>query len=256
VTKVSIVTVCFNSEKSLINCLMSVAEQSHHDVEHIIIDACSDDSTVSIIENYKIESKHEVKFVSEKDDGIYDAMNKGIKLSSGDIVAFLNSDDVYQDKFTIQYVVSLFDPSKLAVCGGTVFINELNDVKRVWKPSCPRWYNYSIGWSLPHPSLFVRREVFEKIGQFDLDFTRCADYDWTIRMIKNMTGSQLLTTDEPFTRMRVGGITNRGFLSKLENTAQLFLARKRNFSYLSACIGLIGNILFKFTQFIKREDLF
>ena len=253
-TKVSIVTVCYNSERTLTNCLRSVANQLHHDVEHIIIDACSDDSTVSIIENYKIESKHQVKFISEKDGGIYDAMNKGIKLSSGEIIGFLNSDDVYQDDSTLQYIVSLFDTNKMAVCGTTVFINELNEVKRVWSPSSPRWYNFSVGWSLPHPSLFVRREVFEQTGLFDLDFTRCADYDWIIRMMRAIKISELLTTSKVVVRMRIGGVTNRGFVSKLENTKQLFLARRHNFSYFSSCLGVIGNIVIKSTQYMKREN--
>ena len=253
-TRVSIVTVCYNSERTLNNCLRSVADQLHQDVEHIIIDACSDDNTVSIIENYKSESKHQVKFISERDGGIYDAMNKGIKLSSGEIIGFLNSDDVYQDEFTLQYIDNLFDSNTMAVCGATVFINDANEVRRVWKPSSPRWYNFTIGWSLPHPSLFVRREVFQQIGFFDLGFTRCADYDWIIRMMKAVKISELSTTSKIVARMRIGGVTNRGVLSKLEKTKQLFLARSHNFSYFSACLGVIGNIVFKSTQYVKRED--
>ena len=182
ISKVSIITVCYNASDVISQCLDSVKEQviENVTVEHIVIDGGSNDGTIEIIRAHKSPDH----VVSEKDDGLYDAMNKGLASATGDVIAFLNSDDVYADPNVISDVVSAFKSSNAyAVFGDLVVFDPKKEghIVRRWKAG-PKG-NFKHGWMPPHPTLFVRTSVFQRHGGFNLNFKFAADYEWMIRSL-------------------------------------------------------------------------
>ena len=178
----SIITVCYNASDVISQCLDSVKEQviENVTVEHIVIDGGSNDGTIEIIRAHKSPDH----VVSEKDDGLYDAMNKGLASATGDVIAFLNSDDVYADPNVISDVVSAFKSSNAyAVFGDLVVFDPKKEghIVRRWKAG-PKG-NFKHGWMPPHPTLFVRTSVFQRHGGFNLNFKFAADYEWMIRSL-------------------------------------------------------------------------
>lgn len=180
--KVSIITVCLNSSSTLEYTINSVLSQTYSDIEYIIIDGKSVDNTIDIINKYKNKISY---FISEKDNGIYDAMNKGIRISSGDLVCILNSDDFYCEKTTIDCVVHhlRLNPESDACYGNLKLVSNknINLVKRLWIPGIFNKENYKYGWMIPHPCLFVKKSIYQKIGLFRTDFSTAADYEFMFR---------------------------------------------------------------------------
>lgn len=183
--KVSIITVTYNSSATLGDTLQSVASQKYSDIEHIIIDGASTDDTLKIVEQY---SNNIACLVSEPDKGIYDAMNKGLMLVTGDIVGILNSDDIYMDELVITDVVACFmaNPDTDAVFASLCFVKptDMTSVVRIWKGSPYYPGAFSKGWHPAHPTFFVRRSVYAKYGCFDLDFDVSADFELMLRLIE------------------------------------------------------------------------
>jgi len=175
--KISIITVVRNNKKTIKNAIESVLRQTYKDIEYIIIDGASTDGTVEVVKSYGDKIS---KFVSESDNGLYDAMNKGIALASGDVVGILNSDDFYIDNGVIERVVKEFEKSQ----AGSVFANlvyvksdNLNKVVRYYDSSHFTPQKFAYGWMPAHPTFFVRRWVYEKYGLFRTDLKIAADFD-------------------------------------------------------------------------------
>lgn len=222
--KISVITATWNSGKTIEDTIKSVLEQTYTDVEHIIKDGGSKDDTVAICEDYRkrFYSSGEklaktMKIVSEKDGGIYDAMNKGIELASGDIIGILNSDDFYTSNGVLQRVADEFEknPELEAVYGDIHFVKD-EDLKK-----CTRYYSsgYFRPWMLrfgfmpAHPSFYVRREVYEKYGLYDLDFRTSSDFEWMVRLFaKHQIRAKYLKMD--FVTMREGGESTAGMEAK------------------------------------------
>src|SRR5208283_2156081 len=155
--KITIVTVCCNSAATIRDTLESVAAQSHKNVEHIIIDGGSTDGTLAVIHGWK---KHPVRLVSEPDRGIYDAMNKGIKLATGDIIGILNSDDIYPNNLVVESVVNKINETKSDLCyGDLVYVDkhDLDKIIRYWKAGTYNERSFKYGWMPPHPTVFIKR---------------------------------------------------------------------------------------------------
>lgn len=214
--KVSIITATYNSAKTLQDTLDSVLRQDYHDIEHIIIDGDSTDSTIDLIRNYASKTtQHNVKWISEKDQGIYDAMNKGIAMSTGDIVGILNSDDYFTSDDVVSNLMKPFsDPSLDAVFGDIHFIHdgEPDKVTRYYssKIFSPFWVRF--GFMPAHPSLYVRRKVYEKTGLYKLDYKIGADFEMVVRMFcVHKIKSEYLKQD--FVTMRNGGASTNGIRS-------------------------------------------
>lgn len=179
--KISIITVCYNSAATLEQTIQSVLSQSHQDVEYIVVDGGSKDETNEIIGKYKDRIAH---YISEPDKGIYDAMNKGLKLASGDVIGILNSDDLYKDNDVLSFVANEF-LSEID-CLGTdveIFSGEKNNVVRYY--SCTRWkpWMFRIGHQLPHPGFFARKKCYDQFGNFDTNLKLAADFDIMFRFI-------------------------------------------------------------------------
>jgi glycosyltransferase involved in cell wall biosynthesis len=177
--KVSLITVCYNSARTLQETIDSVLSQTYAEIEYIIIDGGSTDATPTIIEPYKSRIAH---YVSEPDEGLYDAMNKGIALSSGDMVGILNSDDMLAHSNVIADIVKAMDSNTDAVCSDVfIFKNTKDNIVRRYR--CTRWkpWMFRLGHQPPHPGFFVRRNCYEKYGLFDVQFKRAADFELLFR---------------------------------------------------------------------------
>jgi glycosyltransferase involved in cell wall biosynthesis len=180
--KVSVITVCFNSARTIADTLRSVAEQSHPDVEHIVVDGGSHDGTLEIIEK---TPNRVARLVSEPDRGIYDAMNKGLGLASGDIVGFLNSDDVYADTDSLARIERTFNDQLTDACYGDVLFVASDDPDRIiryWQAGAYHPGRVLQGWMPPHPTFYVRRQIYEQEGGFDLSYKLQADFEMAIRL--------------------------------------------------------------------------
>jgi glycosyltransferase involved in cell wall biosynthesis len=201
--KVSIITVTFNSEKYLEDTLVSIISQSHSDIESIVIDGKSTDGTLSILQKYQ----NKITYISEPDTGIYDAMNKGIELATGDIIGILNSDDVLFDNEIIKKVVHSFSPDVDCVYGNVILVNESNKVVRNYSSTNFNLKDFEFGHMPPHPSFYVRKEAFQKFGYYNTSFRISADYDLLLRFLYiHKLKSKYL--DFILVKMRDGGISS------------------------------------------------
>ena len=248
--KVSIITICYNSGKTLEDTLKSIAGQTYGDIEYIIIDGASKDNTLSIINKHRSTVNI---LISEPDEGIYDAMNKGIKRATGDIIGILNSDDVYFDKDAVKNVVDSFIVTGAdAVFGDLHYVkaNDINSVVRFWKASPYKLNAFSKGWHPPHPTFFVKRNVYDNYGVFDVSFDVSADFELMLRFIGK---HQIKTHYLPLVlvKMRTGGESNKSIKNIItgnRNIARAF--KKNNLSY--PVYYPIARLLPKLLQFVKR----
>ncbi len=208
--KISIITVCYNSSKTLENTIQSVRNQSYENIEYIIIDGDSTDGTIDII---KQNESAITSWISEKDKGLYDAMNKGIEMATGDLIGILNSDDVFADSNVLEKIGKYHSTIRVdASIGAIVQHNGKGQVIR--KYDCKNWTpkKLAIGFMPPHPSVFFRKEVFEKFGGYRLDFVSGADYELITRVFLKEQISfgyiPIVTTS-----MAIGGISSSGLKS-------------------------------------------
>lgn len=202
--KISIITVCYNSEKTIKDTIESVLKQTYKDFEYLIIDGKSNDNTINIINKY---NDQRIKLISEKDNGIYDAMNKGIKLSSGDIIATLNSDDVLANENIFKTVIDNFDENVDIIYANIKYYN--NDFTKVIRDfkSGQKQNDY---FCPAHPSMYIKKEVFNKIGTYNLNYKIAADFDFMVRC--NINNIKYKYIDEYFVYMRYGGKSNNSYL--------------------------------------------
>jgi glycosyltransferase involved in cell wall biosynthesis len=202
-TTVSIITVCYNAAHTIGDALQSVAAQSYPHIEHVVIDGASTDTTLQVIEQFP----HVAKTVSEKDDGMYPAINKGIALATGDIIGILHADDTYANHDIITKVVNLFsDPAVDAVYGDLVFVDahKTQKITRRWKAGPYDVRQLYKGWMPPHPTFFVRANRYTQCGNFNTSFTSAADYELMLRfLLKHSIRTVYLP--EVMVRMRQGG---------------------------------------------------
>lgn len=225
--KVSIITVCYNSEKTIADTLESVQIQDYPNIELIVIDGQSADGTLAIIEKYKsIVSKS----VSEPDNGIYDAMNKGIKLATGDIIGILNSDDVFANNNVVSKIVDAFkkNPDTYCTYGDLIYVDKAKSkIKRYWKARAGSINDFYKGWAPPHPTFYVRKNVFDICGYYTTDFEVVADYEFMLRV---MVKHQLKATYIPhiLVWMRVGGKSNESLKNRRQSFMDSYLAWEKN----------------------------
>lgn len=225
--KISIVTAVYNAAGTIQDTLDAVARQTHVDREHIIVDGASNDGTVAILERSRSQFAH---LVSEADRGVYDAMNKGLALASGDVVAFLNADDVYVAPDILARVAEIMADPAVTGCYANLYFVAQDDVSRVVRQMRSRTYRSGLferGWMPPHPTLFVRRELLQQLGGFDLQFRLQSDFDLAIRLFQ-AAGNRISHVDEIWVRMRMGGLSNRSWRHVLRGNLEAYEACKKN----------------------------
>ena len=225
--KVSIITSAYNSEGTIEDTIKSVVNQTYRDIEYIIIDGGSTDRTPEILRQYEDEISI---CVSEPDNGIYHALNKGIRLSTGDIIGFLHADDFYENDNVIETVVSRMKEHDVDSCyGDLLYVNKKNTEKiiRFWK-SCPYTEGlFQKGWMPPHPTFFVRKEVYREYGDFNTAFKIAADYELMLRFLeKNKISTHYIP--EVLIKMRTGGASNRSLKNIVLKTTEDYMAWKVN----------------------------
>jgi glycosyltransferase involved in cell wall biosynthesis len=245
--KISIITVCYNSQDTIAFTLNSILNQDYKNIEHIIIDGGSSDNTINIINQYNFKNK---KFISEKDNGIYDAMNKGISIATGDILTILNADDIYHNDSTISEVVKLIkeSPSENIYIGDVVFFknNNFRNISRIYSAKFFKKWMLNIGVMPPHPSTFIKKEIY-KIYKYNISYKIASDFEFFLRLFK-INNYNFKYLDLIIVRMRTGGISGKNILSYLISSIEINKAFKNNklsISYLS----ILARIPFKLNQF-------
>ena len=200
---ITIVTVVYNGVKYLENTILSIVNQTYNNIEYIIIDGASTDGTVDIIKSYGDKIS---KFVSEPDEGLYDAMNKGVGLADGEYIAFINADDYYVDGELGKVIEELYEKKPDVLYADLDYIDNERRVKRCWRPGRFRAENLSDLWIPPHPTTFMTRELFTSAGGFNLRFRLAADYDLMLRVLS--TSKKVHYLDTVLVKMRLGGVSN------------------------------------------------
>ncbi|MCO5237739.1 MAG: glycosyltransferase [Chitinophagaceae bacterium] len=247
--KISLITATFNSAATLRDTLQSVQQQDHPDIEHLIIDGGSEDETLQIVSSFA----HISKVVSEKDNGIYDAMNKGIALATGDVIGMLNSDDVYARPNVLSTVAKAFEnPATQCSYANLQFVqrDDLNTVFRTWQAGPYNRRSFYFGWMPPHPTFFVRREVYNKVGLFNLQLGSAADYELMLRILLKHEFPAVYI-NEVITKMRMGGVSTASLKNRLKANQGDRLAWKVN-DLEPYFFTLYLKPLRKLGQFLKR----
>lgn len=229
--KVSIITVCYNSSKTIRDTINSMVNQTYTNIEYIIVDGSSTDGTIDIVKTF---GSGIAKFISEPDNGIYDAMNKGIKLATGDIIGILNSDDIYADAYVISDVIKQFNenPTLDVLYGNLIYVkkNDTNKKVRYWK-SKPYFKNFfEYGNVPPHPTLYVRKHVYKKVGMFDIRYKLTADYEFMLRLFKKYD-FEAKYINRVMVKMRLGGATNKNFKNIVDGNKEILNSWKNNGLY-------------------------
>lgn len=250
--KISVITAVYNSGETVGQAIASVASQTYQDVEHLVIEGKSSDNSLAEIER----ARHSrMRLISEPDKGIYDALNKGIRNASGDVVGFMHSDDFFaHDEVLSQIAEEFKDPAVEAVFGDLDYV-EKDDTSRVirhWStgPFHPRRLKY--GWMPAHPTLYLRREVYERFGDFDISFRISADYDFILRYFSRAT-EKSVCIPEVLYKMRVGGVSNRNWAKIRQKMEEDMLAIRRNGT--GGLHTLAFKNLSKVGQFLVRPQL-
>ncbi len=249
--KISVITAIFNNRDTVAQALDSVLAQSHPAVELIVIDGGSTDGTLEVLQGY---ADRLAVLVSERDHGIYDALNKGIARASGDAVGFLHSDDLFADATVLARIAAAFtDPGVDAVYGDLLYVrkNDPTKVVRTWRAGAFSHSRLAHGWMPPHPTLYVRRAVYHRLGGFDTRYRIAADYDCVLRLL-GKGGIRTTYIPEVLVRMRVGGASNRSLKNILQKSREDYRALR------ASGVGGLGTLawknLSKLPQFWDRGE--
>ena len=250
--KISVITVTYNQAPVLNDCIKSVEAQSHDAVEHIVIDGASTDDTLTLL---KAKKNKIAILVSEPDNGIYYAMNKGIKLSKGDIVGFLNSDDYYVNNEVLAKVARIFenDPLLDACYADLIYVDKVNTSQTIRYFKSGKFIpgSFSKGWCPPHPTFFVRRSIFERFGSFDLSYRIAADVDLMMRFLE-VYKIKSFHIPEIWVKMRTGGTTNKNLKNIWLQNQEIISAFSKNGLPVNKMIFFICKIISRSKQFFKK----
>ena len=249
--KVSIITVCYNSESTIRDTIESVLQQNHPDIEYIIVDGKSTDNTVSIIREYENKIK---TIISEPDKGIYDAMNKGLQAAIGDVIGILNSDDFYENSNVISEVISQFesDADLSVVFGNVVFVDPYNIeiTTRFYDSRKFKAWKLRFGWMPPHTASFIKRSAYEEVGNYSLEYKIAADFDLFVRLLM-VHKLSYININKVLVRMRSGGVSTSGLRATILLIAEDVKACKINGIYTNLFF-ILSKLPFKLIELLKR----
>lgn len=248
--KFTIVTSTYNSGKTVRDTIESVLRQTYTDYEYIIKDGGSKDNTLEIVREYEPKFGGKMKIVSERDKGIYDAMNKGFQMATGDILMLINSDDLFARNDAVELVAKEFEkhPEADGVYADLYYVsqNNINNIVRVWKTGQQKSMRY--GWLPAHPTFYVKRECYEKYGYFNLKYPLAADFELMLRFVERY-GIKLTYLPEHLVKMRLGGATSKNPTNIYKQDVETIKAFKEN--------GLPGgNIMYLFWRYLPKVKQF
>lgn len=243
--KISIITVAYNSSKTISDTIQSVLNQTYNDIEYVIVDGNSTDNTLEIVKSFETEFRGRMRWISEPDKGLYDAMNKGIKMATGDIVGIINSDDFYHKNDIIKQVAdAFFDKNVQVVFGDVRFVKneELNKTVRYYSSKWFRPSLFRFGFMPAHPTFFTYKSNFDSFGYYKTDYKIAADYELLIRFLYSR---KLLYKYIPvdFMKMRIGGKSTASFMSNIISNREIVRACKENGIYTNFPILLLKYIV-------------
>ena len=241
--KITIITVSYNSASHIEDAIKSVADQDYQEIEHIVIDGNSNDGTQQILEKYSNKLAH---WESKPDKGIYDAMNKGIKKATGEVIGILNSDDFYFDNQVISKVAVTFSEKDIdAVFGDLIFVDSKNLNRTVRTYSSNNWYpdKFAKGYMPAHPTFFVRRKFYEKHGLFETDYEIAADYEMLIRLLY-VHKLNYVYLPIKMVKMRTGGVSSNGIKSNIILNSEIIKACRKH--------GIKTNALKIYPKYFKK----
>ena len=249
--KISVITVVYNAVDSVEDTIKSVIAQDYEDIEHIVIDGGSVDGTMDVVNRYREKL---AVVISEADNGIYDAMNKGIDLATGDVIGNLNADDWYADNSVLSHVADAFSENEDldAVYGDIVYVtkNKPHSIVRYWKSRPYREGLFEKGWMPAHPTFFVRREIYSRYGKFDLDLQIQSDFELTMRF---MAVYKIKTRYLPgvMVKMRMGGVTNNRISNVIKGNLEAYAACRKN-GLVVTPFFMVRKVLSRLPQFFRK----
>lgn len=251
--KITVITVAFNSAKTIIDTLNSVASQDYNNIEHLIIDGGSTDGTIELVCNH---SNQAIRLISEPDDGIYSAMNKGFLLAQGDIVGFLNSDDFFSNSNSVSQIVNSFNDQFVEACfSDLIYVSyDKNKILRYWQSSSFKLNNFSLGWAPPHPTFYVRRDIVSKFGLFNINYKLAADFDFMLRYLECGRINSVYIP-KCLVHMRLGGATNKNLRNILIQNLEILSSlkyNKINYSLIKFFLFKYFNRIFQFFLAYKK----
>lgn len=249
--KVSIITIAYNAEETISETIKSVINQDYENIEYIIVDGASKDKTCEIIKSFGFKVS---KFISEKDNGIYDAMNKGLALATGEVIGILNADDVYADTKVISDVVAKMQAEKTdSLYADLVYVKreDTNKITRYWRSGKYTKGKFLKGWMPPHPTFFVKREIYEKYGNFNLNLKSASDYEIMLRFLHKHEIS-VSYLPRVTTKMRVGGQSNVTLKNRIKANREDREAWKIN-GLKPGVFTLVRKPLSKVGQFFRKK---
>ena len=250
--KISIITTSYNSSKTIRDTIDSVVSQDYENIEYIIIDGKSTDDTIEIIKSYGDSISY---FISEEDDGLYDAMNKGVRVATGDVVGILNSDDFYYNNHVISDVAEVFTFNDVdSVYGDLLYVDTVNidSIRRYWKSGDFKFKNMRKGWTVPHPTFFVKKDIYNKYGLYSIRLKSASDYEMIIRLLyKNKISVSYLP--KILVKMRIGCISNYSIWNGLRGNNVDYISWKMN-GLRPPMFIRFKKPLSKLSQFFKRPN--
>jgi len=249
--RVSIITVAYNSAATIRDTIESVINQTYPDIEYIVVDGVSKDNTIDIVKEYEPEFKGRMRWISEPDNGLYDAMNKGFAMATGKIVGIINSDDLFSDKQAVEKVVCKFKMNDPVDCVFAdlfyVAQNDTNKIVRYWKTGKKK--SFAKGWHPAHPTFYVKKEIYDRCGTFDLQFKLAADFELMLRLVEKDRIS-MVYLPEPLVKMRLGGATSKNLTNIKKGNLECIQAFKKNEIKVSVLYPLY-RLLPKLKQYFK-----
>lgn len=223
--RISLITVTYNAADTLQRCIQSVIEQTYSNVEYIIIDGNSTDGTLNVISDNK---KHIHIFNSDPDNGIYDAMNKGTMLASGDVIGILNADDYFADNDVLERIAQAFDTTDTDLLYADLdYVDKKGAVVRKWRSGEYRQEKFNWGWMPPHPTFYARKECFKRYGLYNLDYGTAADYELMLRFMY-LKKVNVFYLNKVIVKMSVGGVSNKSYKNRIRACVCDFNAMKNN----------------------------
>ena len=223
---ISVITVTYNSEKTILDCIDSVSLQTYENIEHIIIDGKSSDNTIKKIKS--ITNSRIKKIISEKDNGIYHAMNKGLEIANGDIVGFLNSDDKFYSKFVVEKIIKSFEKNKQIMCcyGNLKYLRDKKTI-RTWRSKKFKKGLFEKSWTPAHPTFYCKTSVYKKIGHYKTNYKIAADVEFMLRVLE-INDFKSIFIDDFLVIMSTGGVSNKNLFSTITIISEVRRAFKEN----------------------------